>query len=55
MSEAPEIQARKIQITRYLVAMTAEGILKNGIRYDRSGQPVEVIIPYEQFIDFTQL
>jgi len=34
--------------------MTAEGILKNGIRYDRGGKPVEVIIPYEQFIDFIE-
>ena len=34
--------------------MTAETILENSIRYDRGGKPVEVVIPYEQFIDFIE-
>jgi hypothetical protein len=34
--------------------MTAEAILENSIRYDRGGKPVEVVIPYEQFIDFIE-
>lgn len=38
----------------YLASMTAEGILKENIRYDRGGKPVEVVIPYEEFIDFIE-
>ena len=34
--------------------MTAAAILENSIRYDRGGNPVEVVIPYEQFIDFIE-
>jgi hypothetical protein len=34
--------------------MTAETILEKSIRYDRGGKPVEVVIPYEQFIDFIE-
>ena len=34
--------------------MTAEAILEKSVRYDRGGKPVEVVIPYEQFIDFIE-
>jgi PHD/YefM family antitoxin component YafN of YafNO toxin-antitoxin module len=34
--------------------MTAETILQKSVRYDRGGKPVEVVIPYEQFIDFIE-
>lgn len=34
--------------------MTAEAILQNSIRYDRSGKPLEVIIPYADFVDFIE-
>lgn len=34
--------------------MTAEGILEENIRYDKGGVPKEVIIPYEQFVDFIE-
>ena len=34
--------------------MTAEAILQKSIRYDRSGKPLEVIIPYEEFVDFIE-
>jgi hypothetical protein len=39
---------------RYFETMTAEAILEKSVRYDRSGTPVEVVIPYEQFIDFIE-
>ena len=35
--------------------MTAEMILQKSIRYDRSGKPLEVVIPYEEFVDFIEL
>lgn len=34
--------------------MTAEAILQKGVRYDRNGKPLEVVIPYEDFIDFVE-
>ena len=34
--------------------MTAEAILQKGVRYDRDGKPLEVVIPYEDFIDFVE-
>ena len=34
--------------------MTTEAILRKSIRYDRSGNPVEVVIPYEEFVDFIE-
>jgi hypothetical protein len=34
--------------------MTTEAILEKSIRYDRGGKPVEVVIPYEQFIEFIE-
>ena len=34
--------------------MTAESILQNSIRYDRGGKPLEVVIPYEEFVDFVE-
>lgn len=39
---------------RYLGAMTAEAILQKSIRYDRTGKPLEVVIPYEDFVDFIE-
>ena len=37
------------------IPMTAEMILQKSIRYDRSGKPLEVVIPYEEFVDFIEL
>lgn len=34
--------------------MTAAAIFQKSIRYDRSGKPLEVIIPYEEFVDFIE-
>ena len=35
--------------------MTAEFLLEKNLRFDRSGKPLEVIIPYEQFIEFFEI
>ncbi len=40
--------------SRYPVAMTAEAILEKSLRYDRSGNPLEVVIPYKEFVDFIE-
>lgn len=34
--------------------MTIEAILEKSIRYDRSGKPLEVVISYDDFIDFVE-
>jgi hypothetical protein len=34
--------------------MTADVILKKSVRYDRGGKPLEVVIPYEEFVDFIE-
>ncbi len=34
--------------------MTAEVILQKSVRYDRGGKPLEVVIPYEEFVDFIE-
>ena len=34
--------------------MTAERLIKENTRFDRGGSPLEVTIPYEQFIDFIE-
>ncbi len=34
--------------------MTAESILRESVRYDRSGQPLEVVIPYGDFVEFVE-
>ncbi len=34
--------------------MTAEAILQKSVRYDRAGKPLEVVIPYEDFVDFVE-
>jgi len=34
--------------------MTAEVILQKSIRYDQGGKPLEVVIPYEDFLDFIE-
>ncbi len=31
-----------------------EAILRKSIRYDRGGKPVEVVIPYDEFVDFIE-
>ena len=49
-----EIQTSKQTKHPYHVGMTAETILQKGIRYDRGGKPIEVVIPYEQFVDFVE-
>ena len=40
--------------TRYFRTMTAEAILQKSVRYDRGGKPLEVVIPYEEFVDFIE-
>lgn len=49
-----EIQARKQTKHRYHMRMTTEAILRKSVRYDRVGKPVEVVIPYEEFVDFVE-
>ncbi len=44
----------KINMMSYPVDMTAEALLEENIRYDRGGKPVEVVIPYGEFIDFIE-
>jgi hypothetical protein len=39
---------------RYAEIMTAEAILQKSVRYDRSGKPLEVVISYEEFVDFVE-
>ena len=34
--------------------MNVETLIKENTRFDRGGSPLEVIIPYEQFIDFIE-
>lgn len=34
--------------------MTAEAILEKSVRYDKDGKPLEVVIPYEEFIDLME-
>ena len=34
--------------------MTTEAVLQKSVRYDRSGKPLEVVIPYEEFVDFIE-
>lgn len=34
--------------------MTAELFLEKNTRYDRLGQPLEVVVPYHQFIEFIE-
>jgi len=34
--------------------MTAETLIKENTRFDRGGSPLEIIIPYSQFIDFVE-
>ena len=34
--------------------MNAESILKESVRYDRGGIPIEAVIPYEKFIHFIE-
>jgi hypothetical protein len=34
--------------------MTAEAILQKSVRYDRVGNPLEVVIPYQDFVDFVE-
>jgi hypothetical protein len=56
MNQKPdgEIQTSKQTKHPYHLGMTAETILRKGIRYDRGGKPIEVVIPYEQFVDFVE-
>lgn len=34
--------------------MTAEVILQRNVRYDQGGKPIEVVIPYRDFVDFVE-
>ncbi|MEO5714073.1 MAG: hypothetical protein ABIT37_11350 [Luteolibacter sp.] len=34
--------------------MTTEAILRKSVRYDRGRNPVEVVIPYDEFVDFVE-
>jgi hypothetical protein len=38
----------------YPESMTAEAILQKSVRHDRSGKPLEVVISYEEFVDFVE-
>ena len=38
----------------YPESMTADTILQKGVRHDRNGKPLEVVIPYEEFVDFVE-
>jgi hypothetical protein len=49
-----EIRTRKTAKCPYSATMTAEAILQRSLRYDRSGKPLEVVIPYEEFLDFIE-
>jgi hypothetical protein len=39
---------------RYHGSMTAQAFLQKSIRYDRGGKPLEVVIPYAEFVDFME-
>jgi hypothetical protein len=54
ISYSPKILTRKSVASPYPRAMTAEVILQKGVRYDRGGKPLEVVIPYEEFVDFIE-
>ena len=49
-----ETKARKIEVKRYHSIMTAQVLLQKSTRYDRGGKPLEVVIPYEEFLDFIE-
>jgi hypothetical protein len=34
--------------------MTVETIIKENTRFDRGGSPLEVVIPYEKFVEFVE-
>ncbi len=34
--------------------MTTEAILRRSVRYDQDGKPLEVVIPYDEFVDFIE-
>lgn len=34
--------------------MKAEAILRKSVRYDRDGKPLEVVIPYVDFVEFIE-
>ncbi|MCW1884381.1 hypothetical protein OKA04_06530 [Luteolibacter flavescens] len=46
--------ARNHPMRGYPHDVTAEAILQKSVRYDRNGKPLEVVIPYEDFIDFVE-
>jgi len=47
-------KTRKPTGMRYPEPMTAEAILQKSVRYDRRGKPLEVVISYEEFVDFVE-
>ena len=49
-----KIRTRKQTKHCFRKRMTTEAILRKSIRYDRGGNPVEVVIPYEEFVDFIE-
>lgn len=49
-----KIQPRKTAASPYPGTMTADVILQKSVRYDRGGKPLEVVIPYEEFLDFIE-
>ncbi len=53
-AEATKNWTRKTAVRRYYESMTAEAILQKSVRYDRGGEPLEVVIPYGEFIDFIE-
>ena len=51
---AAKTKTRKPVGMHYPESMTAETILQKGVRHDRNGKPLEVVIPYEEFVDFVE-
>lgn len=49
-----KIRTRNSTKCPYDKSMTTEAILRKSVRYDRSGTPVEVVIPYDEFVDFVE-
>jgi hypothetical protein len=39
---------------QYFTFMTAVALLQKSVRYDRSGKPLEVVISYDEFVDFIE-
>lgn len=49
-----ENRTSKTNSRRYLKSMTAQAILQKSVRYNRGGEPLEVVIPYGEFVEFIE-